>query len=77
MFENKFIIYLFVGFLAQMIDGTLGMAYGVSGRTFLKFFANLPSKLASAVIHVTEIPTTFISRISHYHLKNIDNSKLL
>ncbi len=32
--ENIF-VYILVGFLAQMIDGTLGMAYGVSSTTFL------------------------------------------
>lgn len=60
-----------------MIDGTLGMAYGVSSRTFLKSFVGLPSALASAVVHASELPTTLISGISHWRLKNVDKSKLL
>lgn len=66
------ILYVIIGFCAQMIDGTLGMAYGVSCRTFLKAAAGLPSAVASAVVHVSEIPTTLASGISHLTLKNVD-----
>lgn len=74
---KKFVMFVIIGFLAQMIDGTLGMAYGVSSRTFLKSFVGLPSALASAVVHASELPTTLISGISHWRLKNVDKSKLL
>lgn len=67
-----FILYLVIGFFAQVIDGTLGMAYGVSCRTFLKTVAGLPSALASAVVHVSEVPTTLVSGISHLRFKNVD-----
>lgn len=74
---RRLLLFVLIGFLAQMIDGTLGMAYGVSSRTFLKVFAGLPSALASAVVHASEVPTTLISGISHWRLKNVDKSKLL
>lgn len=69
-------MFIVIGFLAQMIDGTLGMAYGVSSRTFLKTVAGLPSALASAVVHASEVPTTLVSGISHWKLKNVDFNRL-
>ena len=67
----QFVLYVLIGFAAQIIDGTLGMAYGVSCRTFLKTVAHLPSALASAVVHASEVPTTLVSGISHLKLKNV------
>ena len=71
---GKFILFILIGFAAQIIDGTLGMAYGVSCRTFLKTVAGVPSALASAVVHVAEVPTTLASGLSHIRLKNVDKS---
>lgn len=73
----RFALYILIGFAAQIIDGTLGMAYGVSCRTFLKAAAGLPSALASAVVHVAEVPTTLASGLSHLRLKNVDRSLFL
>ena len=72
----RFILFIIIGFAAQIVDGTLGMAYGVSCRTFLKAVAGLPSALASAVVHVAEVPTTLASGLSHIKLKNVDKSLL-
>lgn len=66
------LIYIIVGFIAEMIDGTLGMAYGVSCRTFIKTFTGVPSEAISPIIHYAEIPTTLLSMISHIRYKNID-----
>ena len=71
---GRFLVFIVIGFAAQIIDGTLGMAYGVSCRTFLKTVAGLPSALASAVVHVAEVPTTLVSGLSHMRLKNVDKS---
>lgn len=68
----QLILYVIIGFFAQMIDGTLGMAYGISCRSFLKTFTNIPSGIISAVVHYAEIPTTFASILSHIKYKNID-----
>ncbi|MBR4940534.1 MAG: sulfite exporter TauE/SafE family protein [Clostridia bacterium] len=66
----QFFIFLIIGFAAQLIDGTLGMAYGVSCRTFLKM-AGLPGAMASAVVHCAEVPTTLVSGLSHWRMKNV------
>ena len=60
-----------------MIDGTLGMAYGVSCRTLLKLLTAFPAPVISAVIHIAEIPSSFVSGISHLRIGNIDKSLLL
>ena len=65
-------IYILIGFLAQMIDGSLGMAYGVSCRSFLKALTGIPPAAASAVIHIAEIPTSLVSGISHFRIGNVD-----
>ena len=71
-----FLICLLCGFLAQMVDGTLGMAYGVSSSTFLRAMG-IPSAMASFCTHTAEIFTTLASGISHFALKNIDKKLML
>lgn len=65
------LLYTGVGFVAQMIDGALGMAYGVSSNTFLLSVGVQP-KLASACVHLAETFTTGVSGISHWRLGNVD-----
>ncbi len=67
---NIFIVIL-IGFVAQLIDGSLGMAYGVSSTTFLTT-VGVPPKVASASVHTAEVFTTFVSGISHWKMKNVD-----
>jgi len=69
--ELSIFIYILVGFLAQMIDGALGMAYGVSSNTFL-LSLGIPPAAASASVHMAEVVTTGISGISHWRLGNVD-----
>ena len=73
---QTFLIFLLVGFIAQMIDGTLGMAYGVSCNTFL-LTAGIPPAIASASVHFAEVFTTLASGISHFKMKNIDKKLFL
>ncbi|KGO95003.1 ABC transporter permease [Flavobacterium subsaxonicum WB 4.1-42 = DSM 21790] len=70
-FDSTFFIFMGVGFFAQVIDGALGMAYGVSCTTLLMNFG-IPASLASASVHTSEIFTTGISGLSHIKFKNID-----
>jgi uncharacterized protein len=63
--------YILVGFVAQMIDGALGMAYGVSSNTFL-LSLGIPPAAASASVHMAEVVTTGISGFSHWKLGNVD-----
>jgi uncharacterized membrane protein YfcA len=69
--ELPFIVFVLVGFLAQMIDGALGMAYGVSSNTFL-LSLGIPPAAASASVHMAEVVTTGISGFSHWRLGNVD-----
>jgi uncharacterized protein len=64
-------IFILVGFIAQLIDGALGMAYGVSSNSFL-LGIGLPPAAASASVHMAEVVTTAISGISHWRLGNLD-----
>jgi uncharacterized membrane protein YfcA len=65
------LLYMLVGFIAQMIDGALGMAYGVSSNTFL-LSIGIPPAAASASVHMAEVVTTGISGYSHWKLGNVD-----
>jgi uncharacterized protein len=69
--NNTFLLFVVVGFVAQMIDGTLGMAYGVSCTTLLLHFGVLP-RVATAAVHTAEVFTTGVSGLSHIRFKNID-----
>lgn len=68
---EQFLFYIFVGFAAQMVDGALGMAYGVISTTVLLSYG-IPPAVASASVHTAEIVTTGVSGISHVVYKNID-----
>ncbi len=69
--DLTFLLYVLVGFLAQMIDGALGMAYGVSSNSFL-LSLGIPPAAASASVHMAEVVTTGISGYSHWKLGNVD-----
>jgi hypothetical protein len=71
--EQNIFIFILVGFLAQVIDGALGMAYGVSASTFLLSLGVTPL-VASASVHAAEIFTTAVSGVSHYRLGNVDKA---
>ena len=60
-----------IGFCAQLIDGALGMAYGVTSTTAL-MATGMPPALASANVHAAEIVTTAISGGSHAAAGNVD-----
>ncbi|MBK8549651.1 MAG: sulfite exporter TauE/SafE family protein [Ignavibacteria bacterium] len=72
--DEQFLFFAIAGFIAQLIDGALGMAYGVSCTTFLLNFG-IPPALASASVHTAEVFTTGVSGLSHLFLKNV-NTKL-
>ncbi|MGZ5417965.1 MAG: sulfite exporter TauE/SafE family protein [Nocardioides sp.] len=61
----------FVGLVAQLVDGSLGMAYGVTSSTLLLATGIAPAA-ASAAVHFSEIGTTLVSGISHHKLGNVD-----
>ncbi|HSZ71489.1 MAG TPA: sulfite exporter TauE/SafE family protein [Cytophagaceae bacterium] len=69
-----FALFVLAGFIAQMIDGALGMAYGASSTSMLMSFGVQPAA-ASAAVHTAEVFTTGASGISHLRFGNV-NSKL-
>ena len=69
--DQNILVFILVGFVAQMIDGALGMAYGVSSNTFL-LSLGIPPAAASASVHMAEVVTTGISGFSHWRLGNVD-----
>ncbi len=69
--SNAFWIFCVVGFLAQLIDGALGMAYGVVCIAVLSALG-VPPAAASAVVHAAEVFTTATAATSHAVHKNID-----
>ena len=64
--------FILIGFAAQLVDGALGMAFGVICNTLLVAVLGVPPAVASARIHVVEIFTTGASGISHMIHRNID-----
>lgn len=68
---RTFILLALAGLGAQLVDGSLGMAYGVSSTTLLLFVGVAPA-LASAAVHISEVGTTAVSGISHASFGNVD-----
>src|SRR5688572_32964311 len=66
-----FLSLLAIGFLAQIIDGALGMAFGVVSNAFM-LAIGLPPAQASALVHTAEIFTTGASAASHIYHRNVD-----
>jgi uncharacterized protein len=64
-------LFFAVGFVAQLVDGALGMAYGVLTNTAL-LAIGLPPAHASALVHTAEIFTTSASAASHIYHRNVD-----
>ena len=64
--------FIAVGFAAQLVDGALGMAFGVISSTLLVGVLGVPPALASQRVHVVECFTTGVSGISHLLHRNID-----
>ena len=72
--DSDFALYLLVGLAAQLVDGALGMAYGITSTSFLLGMGISPA-VSSTSVHVAEMFTTGASAISHFKFKNI-NKKL-
>lgn len=66
-----FAFFVALGFVAQLVDGALGMAYGLIATTVLLSFGTPPA-FASASVHAAEVATTGLAGASHVWHKNID-----
>ena len=68
---EKLLIFGIFGLLAQLVDGTLGMAYGVTSTSLLLSAGAAPA-IASATVHLAEIGTTLASGTAHWRFGNVD-----
>lgn len=68
---SQFLLFVGVGLLAQLVDGSLGMAYGLVSNSVL-LALGLPPAVASATVHAAEVATTAASGISHASFGNIN-----
>jgi uncharacterized membrane protein YfcA len=68
---RKLIVLALVGLVAQLVDGALGMGYGVTSSTLL-VLAGLTPVAASASVHFSELGTNLASGLSHWRLRNVD-----
>ena len=69
--EFDLALYVAVGFAAQLIDGAIGMGYGVIATSVL-VTTGMPPAVASAAVHVTKMPTGIASGLSHWKFGNVD-----
>lgn len=74
--DEYIIIFIIFGFIAQMIDGALGMGYGVSSASLL-LSLGIPPSVTSACVHISEIFTTAVSGVFHFKLGNVDRKVFL
>ncbi|WP_329341065.1 sulfite exporter TauE/SafE family protein [Streptomyces sp. NBC_01352] len=65
------ILLALAGLGAQLVDGSLGMAYGVTSTTLLLALGTNPAA-ASATVHLAEIGTTLMSGAAHWRFGNVD-----
>jgi len=68
---RKLIVLAVVGLFAQLVDGSLGMGYGVTSSTLLVLVGLTPAA-ASASVHFSELGTNLASGVSHWRLQNVD-----
>ena len=68
---RKLIVLATVGFVAQLVDGSLGMGYGATSSSLL-VLAGLTPVAASASVHFSELGTNLASGLSHWRLRNVD-----
>ncbi len=72
---RSFLLLAVVGLAAQLVDGSLGMAYGVTSQSLLLAVGIAPA-LASAAVHIAEVGTTVASGAAHWRFGNIDWDKV-
>ncbi|WP_099024714.1 sulfite exporter TauE/SafE family protein [Mycolicibacterium palauense] len=68
---RSLLIFTLVGVGAQLVDGALGMAFGVTATTLL-VLSGVGAAQASAAVHLAEVGTTLASGVSHWRFRNID-----
>jgi uncharacterized protein len=73
---TEFWTFALVGFVAQLIDGTLGLGFGIISASVL-LAQGIPPALVSASVNAAKIPTTGTAALSHFYNKNLDWSLVI
>lgn len=73
---DDLLLFVAIGFAAQIVDGAIGMAYGLTASTVLLGFGVTPAA-ASASVHAAEVFTTGASGLSHWRFGNVDRGTFL
>jgi uncharacterized membrane protein YfcA len=73
---QSLVVLLIAGIIAQLVDGSLGMAFGVTSTTLLLLVGVSPV-LASTSVHLAEVGTCLASGIAHWRFGNVDRSMIL
>ena len=68
--------FALAGAVAQLVDGSLGMGFGLTSSTLL-LTLGASAAVASAAVHFAEIGTTLASGVSHWHRENVDKKILI
>jgi uncharacterized membrane protein YfcA len=69
---DALVVYILIGFFAQLVDGSLGMGYKTSSTTFL-LSTGLPPAVASASVHTAGVFTSAVSGFAHWRFGNLNN----
>lgn len=72
----NWMLFALAGSVAQLVDGSLGMGFGLTSSTLL-LTLGASAAVASAAVHAAEIGTTLISGASHWHHENVDSDILI
>jgi len=64
------------GFAAQLVDGSLGMGYGITSASVLQSAAGLTPAMASSAVHLAQLGTTAVSGYSHWRCGNVHEATL-
>lgn len=67
-----FYYFLAAGFVFAMIDGAIGMSYGVTSTTFAVSVMGIPPASASTAVHLSEILSNAIAGWMHYRMRNVN-----
>jgi uncharacterized protein len=73
---NDILLFIAIGFAAQMVDGAIGMAYGIVATSVLMSFG-VPPATASAAVHAAEVFTTAASGTAHWRMGNVDRKLMV
>lgn len=73
--DSLFPLFVLIGFVAQLIDGSIGMAYGLISTASL-IATGVPPTSATAAVHLSEVFTTGASGLAHWRLGNVDRQLL-